>query len=230
MYLITADYFIRELEVPNANGASQTRSGAKTVLEQYGDEMPRKILTDSLGYVLAAELEGNTTDGVLNMGAPVKWQNLVNGVIYTIGGESYKWDGLIYPKGIMKKSLLANYTFYEWLKDNATKLSGNGEVIVNTTNASLVSPSSRFVNAYNGFLNMYQGDYLSDDERYRATCLNRFQRLQYPYYDSYDGCYYNSKKNANKVVSLLTFLSQNSDDYADAALTNYGSPINRFSI
>ena len=103
-------------------------------------------------------------------------------------------------------------------------------MIVNTANSSIVSPSSRFVNAYNGFLNMYQGDYLSNDDRYRYTCLNRFNRLGFPYYDSLSGCYCNSKKNANKVVSLLTFLSQNSDDYTDAALTNYGSPINVFSI
>ena len=80
---------------------------------------------------------------------------------------------------------------------------------------------------------MYQGDYLVKSGDFRWTNLQWLQRRGYPYYDALSRRYCNSLKNANKVVSLLTFLSQNSGDYPDAALTSQegcGTPANILSI
>ena len=234
MYLIDATYFTQPpLEIAEADGTSNTRDGAKTILEGYGDEKPRDILTDALGFELADTLESFTTGGELNNDAPEIWQKLVYGTTYTYKNEDYKWDGLIFEKGIVKKSLLASYTYFNYKKDTNTQTTGSGEVVIITKNAQNRNDGQKYVNAYNSFLEMYQGDYLPKYSDFRLTYLDRFQRRSYPYYDALNGCYCNSRKNANKVVSLLTFLDQNSEDYPDAALTSQGdcgTPANIMSI
>lgn len=230
MYIVDGTYLTRELAISDAQGQSVTRTDAKENIEKYLDDAPREVLIKALGYELAYELESYTTDGVLNNDAPLKWQNLVNGVIYQYNGDSYKWDGLIFSRGTMKKSLLANFVFTQWLEDNVSSLGSNGNVIIQTRNGASITSNRRWVKAYNEFLSMYQGDYLVKDDDYYCN-INWYDRMRCSYYDSYKRCYNSfSKIKENKVVSLLTFLDQNESDYENAALMSYGKPANVFGI
>jgi hypothetical protein len=212
MYLIDETYFIKELSVPNIN---EMDADNLTILTQYVDEFARKLLKDALGYDLFKELDTNITSGVLNVGAPQKWLDLVNGCEYTKDGKTYKWNGLIFTEGLHKSSLLAKFVFYHWLKDNVTTITGTGEKSIKSVNADSVNSNQRLVTVWNDFVSEYQGS------------NTRFPTVWY--------------KGATKVidwfgsgesfgyVSLIQFLTDNETNYSDATLITY-SLQNQFGL
>jgi hypothetical protein len=212
MYLINETYFIKELSVPNIN---EMDADNLTILTQYVDEFARKLLKDALGYDLFKELDTNITSGVLNVGAPQKWLDLVNGCEYTKDGKTYKWNGLIFTEGFHKSSLLAKFVFYHWLKDNVTTITGTGEKSMKSVNADSVNSNQRLVTVWNDFVSEYQGS------------NTRFPTIWY--------------KGATKVidwfgsgeslgyVSLIQFLTDNETNYPDANLATY-SLQNQFGL
>jgi hypothetical protein len=212
MYLINETYFIKELSVPNIN---EMDADNLTILTQYVDEFARKLLKDALGYDLFKELDTNITSGVLNVGAPQKWLDLVNGCEYTKDGKTYKWNGLIFTEGLHKSSLLAKFVFYHWLKDNVTTITGTGEKSIKSVNADSVNSNQRLVTVWNDFVSEYQGS------------NTRFPTIWY--------------KGATKVidwfgsgeslgfVSLIQFLTDNETNYPGATLITY-SLQNQFGL
>lgn len=209
-YLIDETYFQRELYVPNAD---ELNSGALNELTEFIDDKARLCLKYALGYELFNDLDSNITDGVLDVGAPAKWLNLVNGVEYTKDGETFKWDGLISTEGAFKKSLLANFTFYYWLEYNQSKMSGVGEVVVNAKNAINVNSTQRLVKVWNEFVSMYQGsDYNS---YYGIPQPSIYYKGNIRVTDWLGNCY------NDNFVSFIQFLYDNDNDYPDATLKRY---------
>lgn len=212
MYLIDETYFIKELSVPNIN---EMDADNLTILTQYMDDFARKLLKDALGYDLFKELNTNITSGVLDVGAPQKWIDLVNGCEYTKDGKIYKWNGLIFTEGLHKSSLLAKFVFYHWLKYNVTTITGTGEKSIKSVNADSVNSNQRLVTVWNDFVSEYQGS------------NTRFPTVWY--------------KGATKVidwfgggesfgyVSLIQFLTDNETNYPDATLITY-SLQNQFGL
>jgi len=202
MYLITEANFTREISVPNL---SSSQSGNSERLALYGDEKPRLLLQMSLGNVLFSQLNSQVTDGVLNVGADQKWKDLVNGKEY----DGKVWRGLNYQEGSFKISLLAYYTFWNWLNDNVTTMGSGGEVQVQSKNANNVNPTSTLVQIWNSFIEMYQG---------------LPYNYCFPSVSFYNGAtfvdYYNGGINSN-YVSLLQFLRDNPTNYPNPQLFTF---------
>lgn len=203
MYLIDKTYFEGKIKIANLNEYNGQDSIS---IDNFIDKFARLFLQQSLGYSLFSDLDSNITVGVLDVGAPLKWQNLVNGCEYIKDGETFKWNGLAYSDGIYKNSILAYFVYLNYF-ENYVK-GENGLAILNGKNSDAINSTQHLVEIYNDFVEMYQG-------------VNNNQ----PYVAFYNGVlfkdyYYNV---SSGYVSYLQFLSDNDTDYPDAvkAVLNY---------
>lgn len=205
MYLINEANFTRELSIPNL---TSSQSGNSVELAYYGDEKPRLLLQMCLGNVLFSQLDGQVTSGVLNVNADQKWKNLVNGCTY----DGKVWRGLNYTEGSFKVSLLAYFTFWNWLND-----SNSNNYQTQVKNADNINPTSTMVNIWNRFLEMYQGLNLK-------VCPVTHYLNGVTFVD-----YFQGGTNSN-YVSLLQFLQDNPTDYPDAQLYTFENLSNSNSL
>lgn len=204
MYLINEANFTREISVPNL---TSSQSGNAENLTKYGDEKPRLLLQNSLGSVLFTDLDSQVTNGVLDNDADQKWKDLVNGKEY----DGKVWKGLNYEEGSFKVSLLAYFTYWNWLNDS---LSNNLQVQVK--NAENVNDTNSLVNVWNTFIQMYQGGICEFDKRIYNIHGTTFV-------DWYNG-------NNSNYVNLLQFLQDNPTDYPSPQLYNFGNSSNSNSL
>lgn len=204
MYIIDQTYFTRELSIPNIN---EVQTEAFETLEYFVDEYVRQLLCDALGIEIFNILDTYVIDGAFDStGAPQYIIDLVEGKGYVKSGVTYKWSGLISTQGVFKKSLLANYVYYQWLKNSFTTQSGVGEVTLNPQNANLVNPTQKLVTAWNSFVTMYQN-----------------QNCVYPnvYYKGHTQVIDWLGYNVNTEVSLIEYLNDNDSDFSTATLRVY---------
>lgn len=204
MYIIDQTYFTRELSIPNIN---EVQTEAYDTLNYFVDEYVRQLLRDALGIEIFNILDTYVIDGAFDStGAPQYIIDLVEGKEYVKSGVTYKWSGLISTQGVFKKSLLANYVYYQWLKNSFSTQSGVGEVTLNPQNANLVNPTQKLVTAWNSFVTMYQN----------ANCV-------YPnvYYKGHTQVIDWLGYNVNTEVSLIEYLNDNDSDFITATLRVY---------
>ena len=200
MYIITPDYFQKQYTIPNID---EMDSKNATVLEICIDQYVRVCLQNALGYNLWKELNLNIKDGVLDIGAPQKWLDLVNGKTYTKDGKTFTWKGLIYTEGIYKGSLLVPFVYYHFLKENVSLLTGTGEKVLDASNAIGVNSTQRMVMSWNDFVNQYQGQSLFSHH------VNRYYHDGVLVEDYFTG-------NDSEQVNLIQYLEDNQADYIDA--------------
>ena len=195
MYLIDKTYFIKNLHVPNTE---EPTSDASTDLDMSIDRYVRQFMQFTLGNVLFTDFDNYVTDGELEITAPQKWLNLVNGHSYTKEGIYYVWQGLKYELGLYKVSLLANYTYVNHYQNTTNSILG--QIAIDPKNGVVVNPTDHLVSVWNEFIEMYQG----------ANCSNGVVN----YYDNVVFVdYYQHKENG--FVSYLQFLQDNKEDYPD---------------
>ena len=204
MYLINEANFTREISVPNL---TSSQSGNAENLTKYGDEKPRLLLQMALGSVLFTDLDSQVTNGVLDNDADQKWKELVNGKEY----DGKVWKGLNYDEGSFKVSLLAYFTYWNWLNDS---LSSNLQVQVK--NAENVNDTNSLVNVWNTFIQMYQGGVYDFGKKVYIINGTTFV-------DWYNG-------NNSNYVNLLQFLQDNPTDYPSPQLYNFGNSSNSNSL
>lgn len=215
MYIIDGTYFTRELSIP---GVAELRSNSTTELNLFIDEKSRLLLQDALGNVLFNDFDSNVIDGVLDVGAPQRWLNLVNGVDYTFAGEDYTWQGLKFDQGAYKKSLISYFVYYHWLEDQVSEMTTLGEVRGKAKNTLPINSTQRLVSTWNTFVRLYQGGY---DRHYNHACRNysynptTYYKRGIRFYDYFGG------NDESGFVSLITFLIHNKEDYPDANLEIY---------
>jgi len=203
MYLIDKTYFIKNLHVPNTE---EPTSDASTDLDMSIDRYVRQFMQFTLGNVLFTDFDSYVTDGELEITAPQKWLNLVNGCEYTKDGIDYVWQGLKYELGLYKVSLLANYTYVNHYQNTTNSILG--QIAIDPKNGVVVNPTDHLVSVWNEFVEMYQG----------ANCSNGFVN----YYDNVVFVdYYQYRENG--FVSYLQFLQDNKEDYPDfkAGIINF---------
>lgn len=207
MYLIDATYFTREFNIPNINNA---QSDTATDIESFGDEKPRLFMQNVLGYNLFTDFDTYVISGVFDsgIGTPQKWKDLVNGKEYTKDGKLVKWQGLLQTIGVFKKSLLTNYTYYEWLISRLSTVSGIGEIQLQGQNSASVNSTQRLVTVWNEFVQMYQGSY------YNSGRADVYFKGFVQVVDWLGG------QNQDEI-SLIQFLIDNQTDYPDANLMRY---------
>ena len=110
----------------------------------------RKFIQDALNYPLFKDFDSYVdVDGNLLPTAPQKWLDLVNGVEYTNDNKTLKWQGLIFTEGSVKNSVLAYYTYYEWLLQNVSSTTVMGQVVGLSKGASNVNSSYKVMKVQN---------------------------------------------------------------------------------
>ena len=210
MYIVDNTYFIKKLSKPNIE---EHGSPQRIELESSIDRYARQFLQETLGNVLFSDLDTNTTDGVLNLGAPLKWLNLVNGCNYTVGDKTYTWKGLIYEEGTFKESILA---YYVYLNDYQTTVNTQlGQIVLEGKNSMNQNPTEHITGIYNDFVEMYQGSSCYEPSIYYK---NNLLIKDYAYGNTNSG-----------YVSYLQFLTDNATDYPDIT-AGYLKLQNRFGL
>mgnify|MGYP003451382017 FL=1 len=195
MLYIDKTYFTKSLSVPNTE---EPTSDASIELETSIDRYVAQFLKLTLGNVLFTDLKANTTNGVLNVGAPLKWLNLVNGCNYTLDGKVYTWQGLKYTEGLYKVSLLANFVYVNHYQ--STINSQLGQIIIDPKNGVNADYTTHLVSIWNDFVEMYQGLSCNEPQQYYKNGM-----LFTDYYGNRESGY----------VSYLQFLLDNETDYTD---------------
>lgn len=203
---INASYFIGNINIPNKNDQFNENKELNTLI----NDGVHSILKSVLGIKNYLELVSYVNDGELEVTAPQKWKDLVNGCEYIHGNKRYYWKGLIYKLGTTPKSILADYVYCLYIEQNNSILAGIGEVVVNGKNATNINSTQRYVNAWNNFISELVGDI-----RY---INNFYYHCGVPILD-----YYHSS-NESKEDSLFSFLERNKDNYADCT---FNLPNNR---
>jgi len=210
MYIVDPTYFIKKLSIPNIE---EHGSPEAIELESSIDRYARQFLQITLGNTLFADLDNNVTDGVLDLTAPQKWLNLVNGCNYTVSGKSYTWKGLIYEEGTFKESILA---YFVYLNNYQTTVNTRmGQVVLEGKNSMNQNPSEHITGIYNDFVEMYQGNTCNEPSIYWINNL-----LVKDYAQGFNNTGY---------VSFLQFLNDNVVDYPDFT-AGYLKFENRFGL
>lgn len=172
MSLIDETYFVGDLVIPNANSTNQAGVAVLERLTWFIEKYEPIFLKDLLGYDLWKLVDTQITQEEENSPAtPLpRLDRIINGYEYTgQNAKVYKWRGLIFTEGTTKQSMIANYVYWHWLKDQVSQTVGLGESATQAQNATLVSPTIKMNRAWdeisrqamelNYFLQSNQTDY-----------------------------------------------------------------------
>lgn len=142
MALIDASYFFGPLLI-----AQKSDSSVSSSLSSFIDQYEEELLTDLFGY----ELYKAYKTGIAVAPTPdAKWTSIRDGKEYTNrSGILTRWKGLKFTDGAAKKSLIANYVYWHWMRNEATATTGTGEKVANAQNASNASGYRKMVDAWN---------------------------------------------------------------------------------
>jgi hypothetical protein len=141
MPIIDTTYFVASINIPNAD-----KPDVSEQLEFLIEERETELLTKLLGL----EMYVAFTEGLKEPTVEDRWLQLKDGYSYTDSNNiKRKWRGLTYEVGPASKSLIANYVYYWYSRNNATITSGAGEVVDKTDNAARVSPAIKQATAWN---------------------------------------------------------------------------------
>jgi hypothetical protein len=195
MFIIDNTYFTKSLSVPNTE---EPTSDASIDLETSIDRYVAQFLKLTLGNVLYTDLKTYIIDGELDILAPQKWLNLVDGCNYTLDGKVYTWQGLKYTDGLYKVSLLANFVYVNHYQ--STINSQLGQIIIDAKNGTNADYTTHLVTIWNDFVEMYQGLSCNEPQQYYKNGM-----LFTDYYHNRESGY----------VSYLQFLLDNNTNYPD---------------
>lgn len=150
MSIIDETYFVGELSLPTDN------AGKVNKLQVYIDRAQKKYLIDVLGYELYALFIAE-----LPTPSSQRFTDILEGADFTntITGLEDHWDGLTNTE---LQSLLAYFTYYQFLKSNQRGETGNGTTSNLFENSEKVSSIFNQQQAYNLGVEQYKKlrDYL----------------------------------------------------------------------
>jgi hypothetical protein len=144
MSLIDETYFIGELNLPGLNDDDTVER-----LQLFIDKYEAKFLKELLGY----ELYKAFLTGVDTRPVDDKWAALKSGSDYVRNGRTYRWEGLVQSD----TSMIANYVYYYWMRNEVSQTTGIGEVITKSENSTRISPSAKMTRAWNEMVNQVWG-------------------------------------------------------------------------
>lgn len=148
MSLIDQTYFVGDLTIAGRN-KPEVAERLTLFIEKYEDEFLRDVFGFSFYKALKSQWANYPT-------VDQRWLDLFDGKEYEYSGRSKQYRGLLFENtdgfssgtGQMM-SPVANYVYWHWLKDQTTQTVGLGEVSSKSENASLVSPATKMVRAWN---------------------------------------------------------------------------------
>lgn len=149
IYLINSDFFVDGLDIPNT-GKDDVSVRLSGFIAQYEVECLRQILGYPLYKLFNAEVQSGTYSE--------RFQNLLDGADYTVNDRLRNWQGLVRSEDndddepILRISLIANYIYWFWMDDAATKSTGVGATgKMDVQAGKSVTPADKMVKAWNSF-------------------------------------------------------------------------------
>ena len=167
-------YYVDELYLPHAvPDASDAFLDVKSTVGRFIDKYEKDCLLKSLGRDLSREFYSNidpSESSKIKAGADAKWDELMNGVQYTDANGNVKdWRGirfeLVEGEGY-DRSLLANYIYFFYEKNEDTTRTNVGNVQESATNAARISKRPKVSSAWNEFVGMTQGECVTPNIMY----------------------------------------------------------------
>ena len=157
--ILDRSYFVNDIFLANIadTGPSSNTDGPGLVLDKYIKELEQEALELCLGYKLCKDFLAAFENGILPVSADQKWKDLLNGVEYSDGDETVKWDGLKYSVNEIPKSPLAYYVFFHFLQRGSN--TAIGEVRELPKNAEPESYIPKAVRSWNKFHKYIIGSY-----------------------------------------------------------------------
>lgn len=141
MATIDTSYFYGERSIA---GISQAETAAALAIFIDGKE--DELMTRLMGYNLYKLYKAGIT------ASTQIYKDIRDGKEYTNSlGIADKWVGLAFTVGTSKRSLIANYVYWHYVRDNHTFTTGSGEK--KTDLAINVSPDVKLISAWNEMVN-----------------------------------------------------------------------------
>lgn len=138
--IIDLTYFYGALTIPQVASDQATGDAVNFFIKEYEP----KLLKALLGHALYSNLiAGLTADTQI-------YKDIRDGVEYTNRSQVLsKWDGLRFVDGTVKTSLIANYVYYWYMRNNASTTTPSGERVITTENSMSTSPRYKMSTAWN---------------------------------------------------------------------------------
>ena len=191
-------YYLKGINfIPNSVdiSASSGSPSQESELDYFIGICERQLMLDALGVTLFNEF---TTAMADLPNAAQKWKDLVTGSTYTKDGKTYLWEGL---RGYNKNSLVASYVFCEFLRNDESTYTTTGIVKNKSKNAGNVSPTPKYIKAWQQFIEKYQ----AHEQCEPVIIRDHFGSVGLDYY-----------QNNNSEVSLYQFLTDQNELNATA--------------
>lgn len=158
MQTIDTSYFYGELVLSGVQGTAGA-AALQLIIDSREDELLIKLFGYPLykAYKAAVALEviadpAHLPTPIVGVALETRFADLRDGKEYTNGsGVLAKWPGLRFTVGTSKKSLIANYVYWHYIRDNHTFTTASGEK--KSPLAVNVLPESKLVRAWNEMVN-----------------------------------------------------------------------------
>jgi len=223
--LIDNSYFKGELKVPNSQSSLaplSDRTGNVQKIEEYIQRYERQVLIYALGLTnyndLISYIDPITGDWIDEGATPQKWLDYVDGTEYQIDGVDFEWKGIRFVEGNQNYSLIAYYVFAKFLPDISTSFGSAGIQKENTKSARGYSSIPKSVDAWNGFIKLYQGDEIEGTEGAKLWSSRGLVGLDYYQRDLVEG-----------DVDMYKYLQDNASEYPGVTTQLFGH-VNSFGI
>lgn len=138
--IINASFFYGQLEI-----AQITETSVAATVNRYIDTLEQDFLKKLFGYELSKLF-------LAGYGAVGKYKDLLDGAEYTNRfGVPDKFRGLVFSdgEGAKKRSMIANYIYFYYLRQETTFTTGSGEKEIAAMNAEKASSRMKQVRAWN---------------------------------------------------------------------------------
>jgi len=223
--IIDNSYFTGVLKVPNSQESLaplSDRNGNEKKIEDYIDRYERQVMIYALGLTnyndLISYIDPITGDWNDEGTTPQKWLDFMDGKEYSVEGVDFEWKGLRYEEGNQKYSLIAYYVFSKFLPDISVSFGSAGMQKENTKAARGYSSIPKTVDAWNGFVKLYQGDEIEETGGAKLWVGRGIVGLDYYQRDIVEG-----------DVDMYKFLTDNSAEYPGVT-TQLFSHTNSFGL
>lgn len=136
--LIDTTYFNDEVLIAGVETLDVSASLCDFI-KKYEPIMLKKAMGYEFYKLFESALQSNPTSG--------RWYDLVVGADFYMGTTLYEWEGL--KDDTLKKSIIANYVYYFYQRNELSNTARLGEVRSNAENATRVTAEYKMINAWN---------------------------------------------------------------------------------
>lgn len=157
--ITSREYYKGLIKIPNIGDTAPNSNllGNVTELDVFLKEYERDYLIKSLGYSLFKEFQSHlevvepATVQTVKDSAPQKWKDLMDGREYTKDGRTVNWRGLVFTDDGLKRSPIAYYVCYHFLKSDLGRYLGTGVQREKTKNTVFADPAPKAVDIWEKF-------------------------------------------------------------------------------